>query len=208
MAFLLLAFVVGVVVAVPPTGPINLLFYRWLIDRQFRLASVHLLSVVASDVFYAGLAVFGYAWLLGAYPEVSVGIQILGLLLVTGIGLRYLLAPPQVELQEGEEAGSLGAEVAQGLGVALLNPSNLLTWLIALDILHTLGAVDADLALWEQIGFPLAAGLGSAAWFGGVMLAWYRWVKRPSARVARLAIRGIGALLLAVAVAYGWSAFG
>lgn len=193
----LLAYIAGLMVAAVPVGPITLLYYRYAMVAQWRSAAA--LGAVAglSDLLYAALAVLGYAWLLATYPGVVLGMRVIGVLLVGGIGLRYAISPPEIE--RGRE--HVRGVALKGLVIAAVNPSALVTWLVAVDLLQTTFALP-PLGPMEQILVPLAIAIGATTWFWGLLAAWRTWGRAPAPSTARTLVRVVGVVLVATAVGY------
>jgi threonine/homoserine/homoserine lactone efflux protein len=204
MRELVLAWFAGLLVAMPPTGPITLLFYRRAVLGQLRPAGVLAFLAGLSDVVYAGLAAFGYAWLLQAHPALEQAMRFGGVVLVAALGLRHALFPPEVDLLGAKRSRGVRTSLVEGLCLALLNPSALVTWIVVMDLIRALGTGDG--APWLRYGIPVAAGLGAWMWFFGVLFAWARWGRRPSPGRAREFVRLVGVVLLVSAVVYAWRA--
>lgn len=194
----LLAYIAGFLVAAVPVGPLTLLFYRHAMVEQWRSA-IALGGVAAlSDVLYTALAVLGYAWLIASYPEVVLGLRLFGVLLVGAMGVRYALFPPEVARTGTDRIRGVAA---QGLLIALVNPSALLTWLVAIDLLRTTFELP-PLGPMQRLLVPLAVGAGAATWFWGLAAAWRSSGKAPPPGIARAFVRVVGVVLILTALGY------
>lgn len=192
----LLAYIAGLIVAAVPVGPITLLYYRHAMTEQWRPAATLGGVAALSDVLYAALALLGYGWLLASYPGLVLGVRLVGVLLVGGLGLRYAVVPPEVERESGA-----GGVALQGMLIALVNPSALVTWLVAVDLLRTTFALP-PIGPAQQVLVPLAVGAGAATWFLGLLALWRRKGWGPDPARARLFVRIVGVVLIATAIGY------
>lgn len=204
-------FLAGVLVAMPPVGPITVLFYRRLVLRQ--LAPAIALAVVAalSDVLYSGVVTFGYHDVVEAYPKVAQAVRVLGVVVLVGMGIRYALFPPDVREaldggdDDGADARRVGKELGRGGLIAFLNPSAFVTWTIVLELARTT-VQTGPLEDWQRWVFPLAVGVGVFAWFGLVAALWRSWIDRPPVKWAVRVMRIVGVVLIATGLWYAWEA--
>lgn len=200
-----MAYLAGIAVAAPPAGPLTLLFYRHAMVRDFAAAGAVAMVIALADGVYAALSTYGHGLLAQAPTALLVGMRLAGVALITGLGLRYLLRPPPFEAS-GPAPGSAAPAAAQGLGIALLNPTPLVSWVIVVDLLRTALDPTLELSPRDRVLVPLAVSAGVVTWYSGVLLAWRRLVRPPSPRFARRAVRVVGAVLLFMAVIYAWQA--
>lgn len=199
----LLAFIAGFLVAAVPLGPLTLLYYRYALVEDWRSAG--LLGGVGglADGVYTWLAMHGYAWLTAFHPAVLVGVRSIGVLLVGGLGVRYAIAPPVADPEVGEK---LPGVAIQGLVLAFFNPSALVTWVVAIDVLRTAFAL-GPFGPTDRVLVPMAVGSGAGVWFLGLLAVWRKlgWV--PPLRHARHFVRAIGVVLVLTALTYAIRSF-
>src|SRR5690606_8109128 len=87
----LLAFLLGFVVAAVPLGPLTLMYYRYAVVEDWRSAGLLGGVGALADGVYTWLAMHGYAWLAGMHPTVLIGVRAVGVLLIGGLGFRYAI---------------------------------------------------------------------------------------------------------------------
>lgn len=205
MVTLTLAFMAGMAVAAPPAGPLTLLFYRHAMVRDFRAAAALATVIALADGMYAAISMYGYPLLLGAPRGLVLVMRCVGVLLLLGLGLRYIIAPP-VGVRAGRPSQRVGPVFAQGMGIAFFNPSALITWIVLADVVRTTFGWGGDLTAVQKLLLPLGVSAGVATWFLGVLTLWRHFVRPPSARRARLVVRVVGMVLVTTALVYGWQA--
>lgn len=199
----LLAFLLGFVVAAVPLGPLTLMYYRYAVVEDWRSAGMLGAVGGVADGVYTWLAMHGYAWLAGLHPAVLFGVRALGVLLVGGLGFRYAIAPPVSPEADGER---LPGVAVQGLVLAFFNPSALVTWVVAIDVLRTTFGL-APFGPADRVLVPIAVGSGAGLWFLGLLAVWRKlgWV--PPLHRARAFVRAVGVALVLTAVGYALRGF-
>lgn len=200
-----LAYLAGIAVAAPPAGPLTLLFYRHAMVRDFGAASAIAGVIALVDGVYAAVSTWGHTALDAAPDKLLLGMRLAGVLLISGLGLRFLLRPPDFDSTR-EERSRAGPAAVQGIGIALLNPTPLVSWMVIVDMLRTSFSPTLELSAGERWAVPLAVAAGVVTWYACLLFAWRRLVRPPSPRFARRAVRVIGFILLITAAVYAWQA--
>lgn len=200
-----LAYLAGIAVAAPPAGPLTLLFYRHAMVRDFASAFAVAAVVVVVDGVYAALSTWGHTLLDHAPTALLLAMRLAGVTLITGLGLRYLLRPPAFDAT-GPRRSAAPAAAAQGVGIAMLNPTPLVSWVVVVDVLRTAFEPALELSASERVTVPLAVSAGVGTWYAGVLLALRRLARPPSPTFARRAVQVVGCVLLITAAAYAWQA--
>ena len=199
----LLAFLLGFVVAAVPLGPLTLMYYRYAVVEDWRSAGLLGGVGALADGVYTWLAMHGYAWLAGMHPAVLFGVRAIGVLLIGGLGFRYAIAPPVAREEDDER---LPGVALQGLVLAFFNPSALVTWVVAIDVLRTTFALH-PFGPADRVLVPIAVGGGAGLWFLGLLAVWRKlgWV--PPLHQARQFVRFVGVVLVLTAVGYALRGF-
>lgn len=203
-----LAYVAGIAVAAPPAGPLTMLFYRHAMVREFRAAAALAIVIALADGLYAAISTYGSGLLLQAPSSVVLAVRLTGVALLALLGIRYAFFTPRVEVRlEGVGRRRRVVPVAaQGMGIAFLNPSALVSWIVLVDVLRTTFGFSTQLSTFEKVALPMGVAAGVATWFAFVLVAWRAFVRPPSPRFARNVIRVVGVVLLVTATVYGWQA--
>jgi putative LysE/RhtB family amino acid efflux pump len=189
---------IGVLVATP-VGPMALLAVRHTLERGFPSGLASGLGIATADGLCAGVAALGLTGVTGLLLSQARLLQVMGGVLIVGLGLRGLLSPLASRETKALAAAGLRATYVSCLGLTLANPPTILSFA----------------ALFAGAGL-VTAGTAAAALVAGVFLgsaAWWLLLTGAVARArARLDLawrwrltRGSGAamVLLGVLVALG-----
>lgn len=206
-AMLLAAFVIGVVVAVPP-GPVTIATGQRAVTGGFWPAFVFNLGSITSDALYAFAVYGGLAALLAQSALLRLALWTLGGAWLCWLGLEAIRA--RANLTGGAGSTALSApgwrNYRDGLLITLFNPLTIVGW-IAL--------AGSFFARWETAWPPLeTAGAlavmamlaGSLAWVVVLALALSaarRWV---SPRAVRIVSAASGAALIGYGLSAWWTA--
>lgn len=199
-----LAYLAGIAVAAPPAGPLTLLVYRYAMVRDFAAAMAVAAVIVVVDGVYAALSTWGHTLLDQAPASLLLAMRLAGVTLVAALGLRYLLRPPRFDPSRPRRSAAPAA--AQGIGIALLNPTPLVSWVVVVDVLRTALDPALELSPGQRVAVPLAVSAGVGTWYAGMLLVLRRLVRPPSPAFARRAVRVVGVVLLITAAVYAWQA--
>ncbi|MFZ5824624.1 MAG: LysE family transporter [Bacillota bacterium] len=161
MALLAAAFLLGVSVAAP-IGPVGAAVVREGLERGVLPAFLIGLGAAVVDFLYLGLVYLGVAPALLQFPWLMTGFYVAGALLLGQMACGSLRRAWQGGLPA--PATGRGSGFLFGLGITLLNPATILSWL-------GLGGAFASAWLigrgWEEsVAALIAVFAGSAAWFG------------------------------------------
>ena len=117
------------------------------------------------DMLLMTVGVSGLALALQGQPALMALLGAAGAALLAAYGLaalRRAWRPPLLAARAGGAPRTLGATLAQVLGISLLNPH------VYLDTVLLVGTVGARQPLGTQAAFVAGASLGSAIWFTGL----------------------------------------
>lgn len=198
---LLLGALFGFFGAIPVAGPVSALIVR--LGLQQREAEGRLLATGAAlaESVYVFLACLGYATLLRTFPMVDAVARSLASLILTGLGLYFILRAGT--LRHTPEAPSLstsqrGGPFGMGFLISILNPTLMMTWTTVLAWVHGWRMIDSGML--DSFAFAVGAGVGIVLWFTGML----RWLARSGDSVQETTlirlIRGTGWLLVALGV--------
>jgi threonine/homoserine/homoserine lactone efflux protein len=190
----LLGLVLGWFGTMPLAGPGSILFLRRA-TAGHRRASLGLAAGIAlAEALYAGLAAFGYGFMIDAFPILKRLLADLSVLIMVGLGAYFLASGAPSPHSEAEIKKSGGWGFGLGLTVVLVNPAILVNWSAALALLHGWGLGPENRA--REAAWALGVGAGIMAWFLTLETLLHPNRGRIPARAISAAIRVMGALLL------------
>lgn len=213
----IIAFAFGFVGSMPLAGPIAVLVVSNSFEGRHSAALRLAFGAALAEAIYAFVAFFSFTTLLARYPIVvplSHAVTAIVLLIVGVYFVRWRdrsakgLAKDG-EKKNGEFADAPGASKKEnksasfflGFSVCALNPTLLVTWSAATAVLYSKGV--AHLTSVMAIAFGLAAGLGVATWQVVLVALIRRYQSHFPRKALTWIVRGMGLLLVAIAV---WSA--
>jgi len=190
-----------------PLGPVGAAAIREGLERGPRGAFLIGLGAATVDFLYLALVYAGVAPLILRVPALVVVFYLTGGLLMGQMALGALQRARQGGMPRPVERGSARNAFLFGLGITVLNPATIISWL-------GLGGAFAaaylkGLTIASALGVLVAVFLGSAAWFtflafvvgGARRLAGDRpWVYRAVNLAAGLALAGFALLFLSRAI--------
>jgi threonine/homoserine/homoserine lactone efflux protein len=203
---LLLGFAIGWVASMPVAGVVSIFVCR----RGFAGRYDHGLALAAgAALIEAGwcLAIlFGAGELLDYWPQAANVAEILGSLLLVGLGLFFFLRRPvavcQAESGNNVVKARLRDEFRLGATLVVVNPAIPFNWLALITISISFG-LDPDRA---PGAFALGVGLGIVAWFSVLLRIIRRWSVGLQVQKLAAAQRTLAILLLCVGCFALWQA--
>ena len=90
---LIAGFICGFVVSVP-VGPVNLTVINQALRKGFGTAFLVGAGAIVAETLYAALMLWGHASILGI-PQVVLALRIVAVVVIAGLGIRYLLCKPE-----------------------------------------------------------------------------------------------------------------
>jgi threonine/homoserine/homoserine lactone efflux protein len=193
---LLIGTLFGFFGAIPVAGPISALIVRFGLQGRERDGRLLALGAAVAESFYVFLACLGYATLLQAFPLVDRLARTLASLLLTGLGLYFVLRSKRLMSTGTETPSRNGSPFGVGFLVSILNPTLMVTWTVVLAWVHGWRVI--ELGPVESLSFSAGAGFGIVLWFTAML----RWLARSGGALQeptliRL-IRGTGWVLIAL----------
>jgi len=168
------------------------------------------LAFAAGSVLAEGLACLGAIWgvelALYTVPHLKRILEWGGMLLLFGIGVYFIVGRVPSESETDEfprtDAASLGGQTVFGFSLTAFNPTLIATWTTVLGVV--LSMTSLEFAFWQKWTVPIAVMFGEVLWFAILVAVARRYGARVDQKIIDWLIRGIGVLLVVLAV---WSAW-
>jgi threonine/homoserine/homoserine lactone efflux protein len=201
---LLIGFAAGFIGSMPVAGPVSiLLFSRGLQDRARSGAYLAVGAAIAESV-YAYLAFWGFSELLTVYWWIEPISRGAAAVLLTALGLRFMLKGESAEQPEAKPAAGVGNKRSflLGLTITALNPTLIASWSAAVTILHSADLI--DFGAGRALPFSIGVCLGISGWF--IVLLWVlrRYRERFSRRTMARLLKGMGVALTLLGLWFAW----
>jgi threonine/homoserine/homoserine lactone efflux protein len=194
----IVAFVLGFLGSMPLAGPIAVMVVSRSAEKRYREARHLAYGAAVAEGFYALLAFWGFATFLARHAAILPFSHALTAAVLLGVGIHFVRWKGACEnCDEDEERKS---PFVLGISLAALNPTILLTWSVVTTALYSRQLVRMTGLM--AVPFGLAAGAGVAAWFVLLVALLKRFANTFPKRAVTWTVRGMGMLLIAVAV---WS---
>ena len=179
-------------------GPAVMLVMASSFRHGFRPALFPAFGVACANVLWLVLAASGTAALLTAFPQVTLALKVLGLLVILYLGLSTIFGPPpdmgDVSTREATAPPRLGRLYAKGVALQVSSPLPLVYFGMLLPLYF-----DPEKPVLLQFGIMLV----TVTWLElqglSIYAAFARWIrsKLQSARAARVFNVVIGAVMIA-----------
>lgn len=205
MLALLLGAFLGFISAVPVAGPVSALVLSYGLRGHFTAGRWLSLGAGLVEGLYVFLAFWGWSTFLSRYPDVLRVSSWLTVVLLAGIGIYFIQSKKMRVIPEGSQkpkAASAWAAFSIGSGVAIANPSVLVTWMAGLTALHSMRLLDPGLL--HGALFSLGVGFGIFGWFYVFLKVLKKYRARFEVKVLDWVLKGIGFALIAIAVGLLW----
>jgi threonine/homoserine/homoserine lactone efflux protein len=189
----------GMASSIPVAGPTTALVVSLGLEGRARAAGLVGLGSSIPESTWACLALWGFAALVERHAWIEPISQAISVLLLLGIGgLLVLRAGRPAALTSAESVPETGAARSLLLGLSLtgLNPTLIVNWAAAIALVYSLGLLEPVPGL--AIPFGLGVGMGIMLWFAVVLRLLHQHHAHISARARAIAMRVMGALLLAL----------
>ncbi|HWP06146.1 MAG TPA: LysE family transporter [Polyangiaceae bacterium] len=194
----MLGFGIAFIGSMPMSGPVAVLIMTRALRRERTPALLVALGASLVEATYAGGIAFFLPLLLGKTRAVVLASLGLGCLVVTALGLLLLLRPAAVSkvADTSPRRGFL-----RGALSALLNPTLIATWTVAVSALSANGWLSPSLR--SALTFALGVSLGSLAWFTLAVTAIGVWHRRITPALRAKVMSAMGAILVLSGVFLG-----
>lgn len=142
-----------------PVGPIALLCIRRTLEHGVAAGIAGGLGTAAADAAYTGVAAFGLTAVAAALAAVTLPLQVVGIAMLAGLGLRTFIQPPAAIAATPRRAHA--GLFAQTFVLTLTNPATILSFAATFAGMGLMNAADAARA-GALVGGTFA---GSLAWW-------------------------------------------
>jgi threonine/homoserine/homoserine lactone efflux protein len=196
----LLGFLFGFVGSMPVAGPVAVVvFGRGIEDRARSGLYIAIGSAVAESV-YAYLAFWGFSAFLTKYKWIELVSTAAAALILTGLGLRFILRKPPAErpVDSGKRHVGKKRNFTLGFFLTALNPTLIATWTAAVTTVYSLQVVDFDES--GALPFSLGAATGIVSWFATLLYLLKRFRARVSPAVLDRVVRVMGVFLVVLGI--------
>jgi len=201
-SLLLRGFVLGLAVAASP-GPIFFLCVRRTLVQGRLAGLLSGLGVATVDGFYAAIATFGVAALTTAFVVGRRPLAVVGGAVLVGLGVRIVLERARTESTSAATGRGLAWAYLSTVGLTITNPATIISFAA---LAATLGLGTSGSLVRPAL---VVAGvlLGSAAWWGILVLAASLLRARLTPRVVRGISTGSGLAIALLGILAVLSAF-
>jgi threonine/homoserine/homoserine lactone efflux protein len=200
MELVLLAFVVGFLVAVPALGPATALIVRDMVRGRHRDGFAFAVGATTAEGLACLAAIWGIELAFDALPGLRTTLEWGATLIVMVVGLYFLTAGaptmPDSDEVPAPDAAGIGGRTLAGFAITAFNPTLIATWATIIGL--AISVTGFELATWQKWTIPVAITLGELTWFGLLILITRRFDAWLDARTIGWIIRIIGAALIVV----------
>ena len=196
----LVALAFGFIGSMPLTGPVAVMVFSASVQKQYGVALRIGLGAALAEALYAAVAFWGFTRFLAHHPRILPLTHAVSAVVLAVLGVYFTRwKPREGEAKPGRQRKLKGFLL--GFSVSVLNPTLLATWSVAVAFLYS-----RRLGTFSPVGalpFGLAAGAGVAGW--EVLMVWLlrRYGQRFPRRALTWAVRGMGLLLIIIALVTG-----
>lgn len=203
---MLLAFLVGFLIAVPAAGPATALIVRYMLRGRRREGLAFAFGATSAEGLACLAAVWGIEFAFRTLPNVRTILEWGGTVIVLAVGI-YLVRTAGSNVSTSEtvpdtDGASLGGRTLAGFAVTAFNPTLIATWATLVGI--ALSVTGLELAAWQKWAIPPAVTLGGMSWFGLLSVLTRRFGGYLDEQTIGWIIRTIGILLIVLG---GWGLF-
>lgn len=195
----LIGLVLSFVGSVPLAGPVSVMVVsRGVLGRHAEAIKLGL-GAALGEGLYAGFAFAGFATFAQEHAAAVPISRALTFVVLLAVGIHFVRWAPKEEAADGKKETGRGAFFL-GLTTSLLNPTLLVTWSAVSTGIYSRQIVTMTRSL--AIPFGLSVMLGIAAWNTILTLLLRRYRDRFPKKALTWFVRGMGLLLIAIAL---WS---
>jgi threonine/homoserine/homoserine lactone efflux protein len=173
---LLLSFIIGAAVGVGmtiPMGPISVYVAQQILNHESRKGAYVVLGSVLIDTAYCLIITMGFISLIHPFLQnvfVQLGLSVF--LIVYGIKMLFFekktsAASSAIDQRRKNLEQNHYNGIIIGATIAAANPTLFVSWIAVISFASAHGLYLRN--VWDKLMFSFAAGLGSLAWFIGLM---------------------------------------
>ena len=192
----LLGFLFGFVGSMPIAGPVAVLVFGRGIEDRGRSGFYIAMGSAFAESVYAYLAFWGFSAFLTQYRWIEWVSTAAAAVILTGLGLRFMLRPHTSEQRITDRPRHVGKKRNFALGFMLtaLNPTLIATWTAAVTTVYSLQIVTFDLR--GALPFSIGAATGIITWFATLLYLLNHFRARVSPAVLDKVVRVMGGFLV------------
>lgn len=162
LSFILSAIVIGVLASIP-LGPIGVLCIQRTLNKGRLSGFISGLGAAMSDTIYAIIAGFSLSFIIGFIETQILWIQIIGAIILIGMGLRIFYTNPAVQLRKQKKRNRSLAQ--DFFSTFLLTISNPLAVFLLMALFTAFRVVQADHNGVEQVVLIVGIFAGASLWW-------------------------------------------
>ncbi len=186
VAICAIALAFGFFGSMPLAGPVSLAVVSRVARRKYRPAIQIAFGAATAEGIYAGVAFWGFTWLLARHPLVVPISHAATALILVGLGVRFAFWKPSKEKEEKDP----GETFLVGFSLSALNPTLLVTWGAAVAFLYSKGLGHGTKL--DALPFGISAAAGVGGWFLLLVAIMHKLEGKLPKRVLRWTIRTLG----------------
>jgi threonine/homoserine/homoserine lactone efflux protein len=167
---MILAFVAGFIVAIPP-GSVTIAAVQRTLRFGFRNALIFSLGSCLADIFYLLVVCFGVSYIFADNHVFRIALLFLSGCLLLFFGIGAVRNPPKLKLDTGEARKNESdiKTFLSGLGITLLSPGTVVAWIAVGGGIFLLWNRQAPHARNMSILLIPVIIIGVMAWFGPLL---------------------------------------
>ncbi len=162
LSFILSAIVIGLLASIP-LGPIGVLCIQRTLNKGRLSGFISGLGAAMSDTIYAIIAGFSLSFIIGFIETQILYIQIIGAVILIGMGLRIFYTNPAVQLRKQKKRNRSLAQ--DFFSTFLLTVSNPLAVFLLMALFTAFRVVQTDHSGLEQVILVLGIFTGASLWW-------------------------------------------
>lgn len=162
LSFILSAIVIGLLASIP-LGPIGVLCIQRTLNKGRLSGFISGLGAAMSDTIYAIIAGFSLSFIIGFIETQILWIQIIGAIILIGMGLRIFYTNPAVQLRKQKKRNRSLAQ--DFFSTFLLTISNPLAVFLLMALFTAFRVVQADHNGVEQVVLIVGIFAGASLWW-------------------------------------------
>jgi threonine/homoserine/homoserine lactone efflux protein len=197
---ILLGFCIGFMSSIPPLGPGALLLLRRGLEGRTSAGLAAAAGGATADAIYCALAVVGLSYLFWRYPDIAASMRWLGIAILVLLGIWFLTRTPEPLRNPGKNgfSGDWPRHAVLGFSLAAFNPTLLITWTAGVAMIASFGG--SFFAGAGRYTFPIGVAMGDVGWAMIALFLYRRLGSHLPQRLLSRLMRGIGFMLLLLAV--------
>lgn len=201
-------FAMGFFGSIPPTGPVALMVINRAFRGRLKFAFAAGVGGALAEVIYSALAVTGVGLVLQELHVAQTLIRALSTLVLLAVGVYFLVSPIErgdVDEHAADEEQSLTSalgHLGKGFSVAIVNPTLILNWTVAVAFFFSLFHIHASVL--GRVLFVVGVGTGMIVWTGVEVWLLHKFQQRYSIDLLGRIQRWVSILVILAAAYLGY----